>query len=291
MASSGDKLSPLFKSLLPDESHLKSAAAATVQEAEQRWPLFRAIAPAKPATAPELTDNERLNWASPVLTGAPAPKVSLPEMGLNEQLAQGLGKMFPNKPADYPPGNRNKIEKIEALALPAQKPLHSEPKPSAVATATPSKTLFGKPPQVSPAQAAPPPESVKPTPPPALTATAAAPAWAPKASKPAPAPLPAPLPAPIPAPIPAPAFARKVPPIAAPEPTLTPDRAVEIARPLPQNAAKSATATPAPAPAAAASSTAESLKSLFKRLEAPPEKPVQKAAVKKSSFLGRLGKR
>ena len=93
MSKSSDDLSALFRSLRPDESVFTEDTSSGMRDAEQRWPLFRAVAPQKPQDAPALSDQERQRWASqekPV-AGARKPALSLP--GLSDKMSKGLGKI------------------------------------------------------------------------------------------------------------------------------------------------------------------------------------------------------
>ncbi len=99
----GNKLSPIFKSLQPDQpSGVQCAPVAPVApvaptapalEAQQRWPLFKAITPVQPTAPPALTDEERQSWQR-------SGGVSLRDLqqdaavpSLNEKLADGLGRL------------------------------------------------------------------------------------------------------------------------------------------------------------------------------------------------------
>lgn len=280
MAPTGDKLSPLFKSLRPDESHLQTAAAVAVQEAEQRWPLFRAIAPTRPVTTPELTGEERGHWSNPIgKSTAPQHKLALTVPGLNEQLAEGLSKMAGSKPGTRRASSRATPEQTVQTLAPAAKISRPESKKQGQEMPKVFKPL------VTPIEGD-------------------------KHSEPAPAPTAAPVsiasPAPAPILTPAPIVASTEKPLPAPARTATPVKkaaspgSVPTAPPPPPQKTPPATQRAAPPKAPKLTTTAktkdpaannpESLKSLFGRLEAP-EKPPEKAAPKKSSFLGRLGKR
>lgn len=277
MTPKGDKLSPIFKSLRPDESHLESAAAAAVQEAEQRWPLFRAFAPSKPLAAPELTQEERLNWSNPATdpkteAATPQHKQALTLPGLNEQLAQGLSKMTGNKPASRRASVKAKTQKSEVPLLPASEPLIAQTKqPAQEQPKTPkawgaAKTTVNAPNVSRPAHE----EDMPRTP------AAAA------------------LPTPATLQTSAPMRARQMP--ASTEvptgPTLNSAKSVIKAAAVTAKVAEPLVAPPmVEAPVRkSADNTSESLRSLFNRLEAPA-KPTPKTTAKKPSFLGRLNKR
>lgn len=98
MIKPGDDLPTLFRSLGPDDAGFQARALAAAREAEQRWPLFKAMAPQKPPATPALSAQDRLRWIQqeksessgrkPALT---MPALSLP--GLSDKLAKGLDKM------------------------------------------------------------------------------------------------------------------------------------------------------------------------------------------------------
>lgn len=100
MPKSGDDVSRLFKSLGTDDTQFRAANKAAVHEAEQRWPLFKAVLPKKPASAPALSDQERQFWSSqerPEGGNPRKPALSLP--GLSDKLADSLSKMGPKRAA------------------------------------------------------------------------------------------------------------------------------------------------------------------------------------------------
>ena len=93
MSKPSDDLSALFRSLRPDESVFQENATSSVRDAQQRWPLFKAVAPQKPQDAPALTEEERQRWVSQEkpAVGARKPALSLP--GLSDKMSESLGKM------------------------------------------------------------------------------------------------------------------------------------------------------------------------------------------------------
>lgn len=121
MPTPGDKLSSLFKSLRPDDSHLEASTHEAVREAVQRWPLFKAVQPAKSVTTPILKPEERKNWQSPE---KPAPRKRKPAAStpsMSDQLAQGLGRMTAAKPVAK---RRIVVEKsLPAVKAPAHEAL------------------------------------------------------------------------------------------------------------------------------------------------------------------------
>ncbi len=88
-----NKFAPIFKSLQTDRSASEVPKTAAVSDVEQRWPLFNAVAPAKPETPPALTGEDRQNWHRPDRSGQQDAKPVLTEPSLSDKLAQGLSKM------------------------------------------------------------------------------------------------------------------------------------------------------------------------------------------------------
>lgn len=93
MPHPGDDLSALFRSLGPDDANFQATTNAAAQEAEQRWPLFKAVSPRKPEATPALTAQEKQRWSSQekAETGERKPALTLP--GLSDKLARSLSKM------------------------------------------------------------------------------------------------------------------------------------------------------------------------------------------------------
>ena len=93
MSKPADDLSALFRSLRPDDTSFQSAETVAVREAAQRWPLFQAVSPRKPATTPMLSAQERQRWShqDQVAAGERKPALSLP--GLSDKISRSLGKM------------------------------------------------------------------------------------------------------------------------------------------------------------------------------------------------------
>lgn len=93
MAKPGDDPSALFRSLRPDNANFRASTTAAAREAEQRWPLFKAVSPKKPEPTPALSAQERQRWSNQERpdVGERKPALSLP--GVSTKLAQGLSKM------------------------------------------------------------------------------------------------------------------------------------------------------------------------------------------------------
>lgn len=63
MAKAADHPSNLFRSLRPDDDDFQTSTSTAAREAEQRWPLFQAVAPRKPQATPLLSPQERSLWS------------------------------------------------------------------------------------------------------------------------------------------------------------------------------------------------------------------------------------
>ena len=116
----GEDLSALFRSLRPDDKIFQATLTVAAHEAEQRWPLFRAIAPKKPALTPALSDEDKLRWSHQEKpgTGERKPALSLP--GLDDKLTLSLSKMsgLPRRSADAPAQAMPALPRKPELALP-----------------------------------------------------------------------------------------------------------------------------------------------------------------------------
>jgi hypothetical protein len=114
MATTPDKLAPLFKSLQPDDSRQRMAATAAAHEATERWPLLKAVAPVKPAPTVALTDEDKRSWISATARPArPAAAAKTPSLG--DKLAEGLRKMQSPK--------KKRATKSETVSTTAPAPL------------------------------------------------------------------------------------------------------------------------------------------------------------------------
>ncbi|MBA3057524.1 MAG: hypothetical protein KJ614_16885 [Gammaproteobacteria bacterium] len=93
MAHPKDDLPKLFRSLGADDADFQADGSASARELEQRWPLFRAMSPAKAAPTPALTEEERQRWTAGDQSNNDrgTPALTLP--GLADKLANSLGKM------------------------------------------------------------------------------------------------------------------------------------------------------------------------------------------------------
>jgi hypothetical protein len=93
MTTAGQNLSTLFRSLGADDSAFTARTKASALEAEQRWPLFRAVAPKKPEDTPLLTEQDRANWKTQEKPAGRERKKTLSVPGLSEKLAKSLEKI------------------------------------------------------------------------------------------------------------------------------------------------------------------------------------------------------
>jgi|APCry1669189241_1035207.scaffolds.fasta_scaffold05927_3 hypothetical protein len=93
MAKVGADPSTLFRSLRPDNENYQAGAASAAHEAEQRWPLFKAVSPRKQEPTPVLSAQERMLWSNQdrPTTQARRPALSVP--GVGNKLAMSLTKM------------------------------------------------------------------------------------------------------------------------------------------------------------------------------------------------------
>lgn len=114
MSKPSDDLSALFRSLRPDETTFQESTNTVARDAEQRWPLFKAVAPVKPQETPALSALERQRWANQEQpqVGGRKPALSLP--GLSDKMSKGLDKMSVravNNTAAVKPAIRREPEK------------------------------------------------------------------------------------------------------------------------------------------------------------------------------------
>ena len=93
MSKPSDDLSALFRSLRPDETSSQASTSTVARDAEQRWPLFKAVAPEKPQETPALTAQERQRWVNQEKPGVSERKPALSLPGLSDKMSKGLDKM------------------------------------------------------------------------------------------------------------------------------------------------------------------------------------------------------
>ena len=99
-----EDLPTLFRSLRPDTTNVQVALNSAAHEAEQRWPLFKAIAPEKPELTPELSAEERHQWTNQERSGTAARKPALSLPVASDKLTKSLSRMsgLPNKATHEP---------------------------------------------------------------------------------------------------------------------------------------------------------------------------------------------
>lgn len=112
MSQPADKLSGLFRSLRPDDANFQASLNVAAHQAEERWPLLKAMSPKKPALTPVLSTEERQRWSNQEQPGTRERKPALSLPGLGDKLAQSLSKM----------GGRSKIAAAPLSAEPAETP-------------------------------------------------------------------------------------------------------------------------------------------------------------------------
>lgn len=144
MPKSGEDMSRLFRSLDADDAKFQASAKAATSEAEQRWPLFKAMAPIKPAHAPALSPQEKQHRNRPDSAEGGARKPALSVPGLGDKLAASLDRMA------VPPRRKPAAPKHPE---PAAAPLAQRAVQPAGATSMPDappakrRSLFSKPPE------------------------------------------------------------------------------------------------------------------------------------------------
>jgi hypothetical protein len=243
MSKPSDDLSALFRSLRPDESAFKENISSGVRDAEQRWPLFKTVAPQKPQDPPALSEQERQHWKSQEKSAASARKPALSLPALSDKMSKGLGKI-----------SEQAVRNIAAVrpAVRWESPEHiaeGAAGHSALQTSEQPRTASAEPAPLTSKPVNRAPMAVKALP--EVLATGGRTGVDLFDKKPAPT-----------------------------APALMSVQSAQMLK-IPEMSAHDA-------PAAGRSD--ESLKSIFSRLEAKPEVEV-KPAVKRSSFLDRLGKR
>lgn len=83
----------LFRSLAADKSKAQTRSRTAAREAEERWPLFKAVAPALPSTLPALGEDDKRHWhrEGKLEANPRPPSLSVPDM--SAKLALGLSRM------------------------------------------------------------------------------------------------------------------------------------------------------------------------------------------------------
>lgn len=147
------KMSKLFGALGADESSFDARIKAAANDAKQRWPMFKSIAPESSEATPMLTDMEKDRWShitpSPVDERPPA----LSRPGLSAKLYKGLSKIARQTSAEVL-GSARRAGPRQADPAPASFALAAQPEPVqpeavrpafAAQAPVPSTGLFAKP--------------------------------------------------------------------------------------------------------------------------------------------------
>jgi hypothetical protein len=93
MAKTPPSTPKLFGALGPDDSYFDARTKVAAKEAQQRWPLFKAVAPQSGDATPTLSPNEKARWGAVDVVPQETPKPVLSRPGLSSKLAKGLGKI------------------------------------------------------------------------------------------------------------------------------------------------------------------------------------------------------
>lgn len=88
----------LLRSLGADGSLLESRSRTAARDAEQRWPLFRTLAPAKNDATPALTTEDKLAWQAQKPQIAEIRKPAISRGAIGSKLAEGLSKLVKKSP-------------------------------------------------------------------------------------------------------------------------------------------------------------------------------------------------
>lgn len=128
MLKTGDDLPKLFRSLGNAVADSRSANSTASQDAEQRWPLLKAMPPKEPPRAPLLTALEKLNWQGQDTNEhtRPSPAPTAPSLG--DKLALSLKKISAHAKTEQSP-KKTRTKPAVAAAAPEQQPI-SAPAPN-----------------------------------------------------------------------------------------------------------------------------------------------------------------
>jgi hypothetical protein len=121
MLKTGDDLPKLFRSLGSNGEDTRPTNSIASRDAEQRWPLLRAMPPKEPPEAPLLTDQEKLSWQTPpsARTVQPVPPPAMPS--LSDKLGMSLKKMSAQAKTEQAP-KKSRAKAATALPVPAPAP-------------------------------------------------------------------------------------------------------------------------------------------------------------------------
>lgn len=142
MATAGDNLSTLFRSLGPDDSNFLARTKASALEAEQRWPLFKAVAPKKATLTPPLTEQEKGCWNNPEKFEVKERKPALTLPGLSIKLAKSLSEI--SERTSLEAAATAQLQRPTSQPAAARQPIAREPVAN-VAPPAPTSHLFANP--------------------------------------------------------------------------------------------------------------------------------------------------
>lgn len=130
MPKIGDDLPKLFRSLGGNDATLRSANKIASRDAEQRWPLLKAMPPKEPPQTPLLTAEEKQSWQTMGLSEqARRPSPRGPSLG--DKLALSLKKIATQAHTEQSPKkSRAKTAVVAAAQDPESPPapaLHMAP--------------------------------------------------------------------------------------------------------------------------------------------------------------------
>ena len=89
---------PLFRSLGADNAKSQARSRTAASEAQERWPLFKAVAPVKPASLPAMGEDDKRQWARGAAAGNTKPRPALSVPDVSGKMAQGLTRMGTPRP-------------------------------------------------------------------------------------------------------------------------------------------------------------------------------------------------
>lgn len=121
MLKTGDDLPKLFRSLGNNDVDLRSVGSMALRDAEQRWPLLKAMPPKEPPQAPLLTAEEKQSWQTQAheMQARRDPVASPPSLG--DKLALSLKKIATQAKTEQSP-KKSRAKPAVAVADPEQNP-------------------------------------------------------------------------------------------------------------------------------------------------------------------------
>lgn len=127
----------LFRSLAADKTQSQARSKTAAREAEERWPLFKAVAPAKPSTLPAMADADKLHWqrADGFDPSPRRPSLSVPDV--SGKMALSLSRMGAPRP---PAPSLHPAAPAPAQQLPAASARNRSTAPPDVSPTLPSRS-------------------------------------------------------------------------------------------------------------------------------------------------------